>query len=106
MILMSEIKPYRDSSAGKGADSDDVRSVVPKYDFLNHTLSFGIDKLWRKKAIRLIFFELSRDYPGCCYWYRRFCDRSVEIGSKENYRNRYLERDGCSRCRKGKGVGT
>jgi demethylmenaquinone methyltransferase/2-methoxy-6-polyprenyl-1,4-benzoquinol methylase len=29
-------------------------SIAPKYDFLNHTLSFGIDKIWRRKAIRLI----------------------------------------------------
>lgn len=28
--------------------------IAPKYDFLNHTLSFGIDKIWRRKAIRLI----------------------------------------------------
>lgn len=26
--------------------------IAPKYDFLNHLLSFNIDKLWRKKAIR------------------------------------------------------
>lgn len=29
-------------------------AIAPKYDFLNHFLSFGIDKLWRRKAIRLI----------------------------------------------------
>ena len=53
MILMSEIKPYRIHPPERSRE-DDVRSDVPKYDFLNHTLSFGIDKLWRKKAIRLI----------------------------------------------------
>ena len=26
-------------------------SISPKYDFLNHTLSLGIDKVWRKKTI-------------------------------------------------------
>ncbi|MDD4847266.1 MAG: bifunctional demethylmenaquinone methyltransferase/2-methoxy-6-polyprenyl-1,4-benzoquinol methylase UbiE [Bacteroidales bacterium] len=26
--------------------------IAPHYDFLNHFLSFGIDKYWRKKAIR------------------------------------------------------
>ncbi len=55
MILMSEIKPYRDSSAGKKEQIATMFDrIAPKYDFLNHTLSFGIDKLWRKKAIRLI----------------------------------------------------
>lgn len=29
-------------------------SIAWRYDFLNHFLSFGIDKIWRKKAIRLI----------------------------------------------------
>jgi len=29
-------------------------NIAPKYDFLNHFLSFGIDKIWRRKAIRLL----------------------------------------------------
>jgi len=29
-------------------------SVAWRYDFLNHFLSFGIDRSWRKKAIRII----------------------------------------------------
>nr|NQU89318.1 bifunctional demethylmenaquinone methyltransferase/2-methoxy-6-polyprenyl-1,4-benzoquinol methylase UbiE [Bacteroidota bacterium] len=29
-------------------------SIAGKYEFLNHFLSFGIDKGWRKKAIRII----------------------------------------------------
>ena len=29
-------------------------NIAPKYDFLNHFLSLGIDKLWRKKAIRIL----------------------------------------------------
>ena len=28
--------------------------IAPKYDFLNHFLSAGIDKRWRKKTIRLL----------------------------------------------------
>jgi len=34
-------------------------AISPKYDFLNHFLSLGIDILWRKKAIRL----LKKDNP-------------------------------------------
>ena len=29
-------------------------SIAFRYDFLNHFMSFGIDRLWRKKAIRII----------------------------------------------------
>lgn len=31
--------------------------IAPKYDFLNHFLSLGIDKLWRRKVIRKIVAE-------------------------------------------------
>ncbi len=52
---MTEVKPYRDSVAGKKEQIAVMfDSIAPKYDFLNHTLSFGIDKKWRRKAIRLI----------------------------------------------------
>ncbi len=52
---MIEIKPYRDSAAGKKEQIATMFDrIAPKYDFLNHTLSFGIDKLWRQKAIKLI----------------------------------------------------
>ena len=29
-------------------------NIAPRYDFLNHFLSLGIDKLWRKKAIKML----------------------------------------------------
>jgi demethylmenaquinone methyltransferase/2-methoxy-6-polyprenyl-1,4-benzoquinol methylase len=30
-------------------------NIARRYDFLNHFLSFGIDRLWRKKAINIIY---------------------------------------------------
>ena len=33
---------------------DMFNGIAPRYDFLNHVLSVGIDILWRKKAIRQI----------------------------------------------------
>ena len=28
--------------------------IAPKYDLLNHLLSMGIDKRWRKKAMKVV----------------------------------------------------
>lgn len=49
------VKPYKNDTGNK---KDQVarmfNNIAPKYDFLNHFLSMGIDKLWRKRAIRLL----------------------------------------------------
>ena len=49
------IKPYSDSTKGKKQQVAEMfDNIAPKYDFLNHFLSFGIDKIWRRKAIRIV----------------------------------------------------
>ncbi len=49
------VNPYKDLDKSK---KDQValmfNNIARKYDFLNHFLSMGIDKLWRKKAVRLL----------------------------------------------------
>jgi demethylmenaquinone methyltransferase/2-methoxy-6-polyprenyl-1,4-benzoquinol methylase len=49
------VNPYKDLNKGK---KDQValmfNNIARKYDFLNHSLSMGIDKLWRKKAVKLL----------------------------------------------------
>ena len=47
-----QVKPDILSPESKKAQVEQMfDSISPKYDFLNHTLSLGIDKIWRKKAI-------------------------------------------------------
>lgn len=48
----SIVNPYKDSSKSKKEQVALMFNNIAKtYDFLNHFLSFGIDILWRKKAI-------------------------------------------------------
>lgn len=50
--MKTPVKPYKNSDLGK---KDQIAqmfdNIAPRYDFLNHTLSLGIDKLWRRTAI-------------------------------------------------------
>lgn len=48
------VKPYSESGSKKEQVAEMFNNISHKYDFLNHFLSMGIDKLWRKKAIKLI----------------------------------------------------
>jgi demethylmenaquinone methyltransferase/2-methoxy-6-polyprenyl-1,4-benzoquinol methylase len=48
-ILMEDLDKDKKVEVGSMFDS-----IAWRYDFLNHFLSFGIDKLWRRKAIRII----------------------------------------------------
>lgn len=50
-----QVKPYKNSDRQKKEQVEQMfDSIAPKYDFLNHFLSLGIDKLWRRRAIRIL----------------------------------------------------
>lgn len=48
------IKPYNQEEGKKEQVAKMFNNIAAKYDLLNHTLSMGIDILWRKKAVRLL----------------------------------------------------
>lgn len=49
------VKPYNKSDQSKKEQVAEMfDNISERYDFLNHFLSLGIDKLWRKKAIKLL----------------------------------------------------
>ncbi len=48
------VKPYNTEKEKKEEVRDMFDNIAPKYDFLNHTLSFSIDRLWRKRVVRIV----------------------------------------------------
>ncbi len=58
--MKETVVPYSDKGSGKKEQVAEMfNNISHKYDFLNHLLSMGIDKGWRKKAIKL----LQKDQP-------------------------------------------
>ncbi len=49
-----KITPYNSTDDKKDQVAEMFDNIAPKYDFLNHLLSMGIDITWRKKAIKII----------------------------------------------------
>jgi demethylmenaquinone methyltransferase / 2-methoxy-6-polyprenyl-1,4-benzoquinol methylase len=52
---IKEITPYEKHDIAKKAQVEEMfDNIAHRYDFLNHLLSMGIDKLWRKSAVRIL----------------------------------------------------
>jgi len=52
------VVPYKEKSTSKREQVAEMfDNISPKYDFLNHFLSAGIDIYWRKKAIKILRSE-------------------------------------------------
>ncbi len=66
--------------------------IAPRYDLLNHLLSFNIDKVWRRRAVAEL--NLDRDPSGV---YLDLCagtlDVSVELARSERFRGSVVSID-------------
>jgi demethylmenaquinone methyltransferase/2-methoxy-6-polyprenyl-1,4-benzoquinol methylase len=51
----TSVKPYnKEQSSKKEEVAEMFDNISKRYDFLNHFLSMGIDKIWRKKAVKIL----------------------------------------------------
>jgi demethylmenaquinone methyltransferase/2-methoxy-6-polyprenyl-1,4-benzoquinol methylase len=66
--------------------------IAPRYDLLNHLLSFNIDKAWRRKAIAALGWERAPDgvYVDLC---AGTLDVSAELARRPGFRGRILGAD-------------
>ncbi|MCH4155280.1 MAG: bifunctional demethylmenaquinone methyltransferase/2-methoxy-6-polyprenyl-1,4-benzoquinol methylase UbiE [Muribaculaceae bacterium] len=49
-----KILPYGEGGSKTGQVRDMFNSIAPAYDFMNRAMTFGIDRLWRRRAINLL----------------------------------------------------
>lgn len=49
-----EVKPYDANAAKTGQVRDMFDSIAPAYDVMNRMMTFGIDTIWRRKAVDMV----------------------------------------------------
>ena len=49
-----KINPYNDNESKTGQVRQMFDSIAPAYDFMNRCMTMGIDKLWRRKAVKIV----------------------------------------------------
>ena len=52
MYAQEKINPYEGNAHKREQVEQLFDNIAPTYDALNHTLSFGFDRVWRRRAIR------------------------------------------------------
>ncbi len=54
-VIKEKVTPYKESEKGKKEQVAEMfDNIAPKYDFLNHFFSLGIDIQWRKKVRKMV----------------------------------------------------
>ncbi|MCQ2094808.1 MAG: bifunctional demethylmenaquinone methyltransferase/2-methoxy-6-polyprenyl-1,4-benzoquinol methylase UbiE [Bacteroidaceae bacterium] len=58
--MMKDITPYKTSESKHEQVEAMFDGLAPTYDYVNHTLSLGIDRIWRKRAMNYLKKRQSR----------------------------------------------
>lgn len=54
-MAVEKLKPYKDADGTKREQVETMfNHLAPTYDHVNHTLSLGVDRLWRRRAINYL----------------------------------------------------
>ena len=57
---MTKVTPYKSTESKKKQITKMFDNIAGSYDFLNHTLSLGMDNIWRKTAIKKLNINSSK----------------------------------------------
>ena len=91
------MQPVFDAAPREGSErASHVRQlfseIAPRYDLLNHLLSFNIDRLWRMKAVRALSWERVPEgvYLDAC---AGTLDLALELAKRKDFRGRVIASD-------------
>src|SRR5687768_17719548 len=80
-LQQAEERSAREAAGGSRDKSRYVRAmfseIAPRYDLLNHLLSFNVDRRWRRRAIQALQWEQS---PGGVYL--DLCAGTLDVASE------------------------
>jgi len=95
------ITPYGDSRAKHEQVQEMFDSIAPAYDFMNRAMTMGVDKLWRRRAVRMVAataprllldvatgtgdlaIKLARTIPACHVTGVDLSDGMLDIGRRK-----------------------
>ena len=53
--MSNVVTPYQEKERSKKEQVTEMfDNIAPRYDFLNHFLSMGVDNIWRRKAVKML----------------------------------------------------